>query len=219
MNKNMREENRILLLGNGGHCRSVMDSIIASNHFTQIGIIVEPGSRELNLDNIVGTDNDLTILYRQGWNNAFITVGSVGDTSVREKLFQIIKEIGFTIPCIIDTTSTVSKTARLGEGVYIGKKAIVNANSQIGDCSIINTGAIIEHDCTIGSFVHVSTGALLCGEVCVGHYTHIGAGTVIRQQIKVGCRSLIGIGSTVVKDIPDKVVAYGNPCCIKKDFS
>lgn len=213
MIEDMEKGNRILLLGNGGHCRSVIDSIIASNQYEQIGIVVEPNSKELNEDYVVGTDNDLQSLFKQGWDNAFVTVGSVGNTIVREKLYEKIKEIGFIIPNVIDPTAVISKNAKLGEGVFVGKKAVINANSQIGNCAIINTGAIIEHDCVIGEFVHLSTGALLCGEVQIGSNSHIGAGTVIRQQINVGCKSLIGIGSVVVKDITDNVVAYGNPCC------
>ena len=35
---------------------------------------------------------------------------------------------------------------------------------------------------------------------------------MVIQCIKVGKNSLIGAGSVVVKDIPDGVVACGNPC-------
>ena len=40
----------------------------------------------------------------------------------------------------------------------------------------------------------------------------VGAGSVVRQQIVIGNNTLIGAGSVVVKNIPEGVQAYGNPC-------
>ena len=58
----------------------------------------------------------------------------------------------------------------------------------------------------------ISPRATLCGQVNVGDDTHVVAGSVVRQGIKIGACSLLGVGSVVVKDIPDSVKAYGNPC-------
>lgn len=45
----------------------------------------------------------------------------------------------------------------------------------------------------------------------------IGAGTVIVPGVTIGKNSVIGAGSVVTKDIPENVVAVGNPavCCGK----
>ena len=74
----------------------------------------------------------------------------------------------------------------------------------------------MEHDVNVGDFVHVASGATVCGAVCIGEGTWVGAGSVVKQCIKIGRDSMIGAGSVVVKDIPDRVVAYGNPCTIRK---
>ncbi len=36
-------------------------------------------------------------------------------------------------------------------GVFGGKKVVINANVKIGNMCIVNTGAIVEHDCVIGA--------------------------------------------------------------------
>ena len=209
------EKKRILLLGNGGHCRSVMDTILSLGSYDEIGIVEKSGTFETDEGMLlIGTDDDLPFLFNDGWTNAVITVGSVGNTRVREKLYSNLKEIGFYLPTIVDPSAIVSVRANVEEGTFIGKRAIVNTGTSIGKCAIINSGAIIEHDCTIGQFTHVSPGATICGEVYVGNYSHIGAGSSVRQQIRIGERSLIGVGSVVVGNIPDNVVAYGNPCRI-----
>lgn len=202
---------RLLLIGGGGHCHSVIDSVSALQIYDEIGIIDNVNNPYLNIP-VIGTDKDIPRLFKEGWSNAFITVGSVGNAKIRRRLYRIVKDIGLTVPTIIDLTAVIANGVAVGEGSFVGKRAVINAGSLIGACTIINTGAIIEHDCGIGAFSHISSGAILCGQVCVGHDSHIGAGTTVRQQIKIGNNSLVGAGSVVVKDISSNVKAYGNPC-------
>ncbi len=205
---------RILLIGGGGHCRSIIDTL-KDKDYDDIGII-DSVNVCYNGISVVGSDEDIVQLYKSGWKEAFVTVGSIGDVAVRKGLYNMVKEAGFAIPAIIDKTAIVSEDVLISEGVFVGKKAIINAGCKIGECAIINTGAIIEHDCRVGSFAHISTGAILCGQTEIGENSHVGAGTVIRQLIKIGRDTLIGAGSVVVKDITDGVMAYGNPCRVKK---
>ena len=202
---------RLLLIGGGGHCRSVLDSVLAANVYDGIGIVDPDGTPCLGIP-VVGRDEDLPRLYSEGWTDAVITVGSVGDTGLRRRLYATVKAIGFSLPAVVDPTAAVGKDAALGEGTFVGKQAVINAGARTGVCAIVNTGAILEHDCRIGDFSHVSTGAVLCGQVMVGNDAHIGAGSTVRQSIRIGDGALVGIGSTVVKDVPGGVKAYGNPC-------
>jgi len=204
-------ERKILLIGGGGHCHSVLDSILTLGKYTDIGIIDNTESSVLGIP-VVGTDEDIPRLMSEGWMDAFVTVGSVGNTKLRHKLFEMVKSIGMNIPTIIDPSAIVARGTVLSEGVYVGKKTVINAGSRIGTSAIINTGAIVEHDCIIGDFSHISPGSIVCGQVCIGNDSHVGAGSVVRQRIYIGNGVLIGAGSVVVKDILDDVKAYGNPC-------
>ena len=161
---------------------------------------------------IVGADKDIPKLIKAGWKEAFITVGSVGSTKVRRKLYDMIKGYGLSIPTIIDPTAAIAREVVIQEGVFVGKHAVINTGANIGTCAILNTGAIIEHDCKIGDFSHISPGCTLCGQVTIGSDSHIGAGAVVKQLVGIGEHVLIGAGSVVVKNIPSNVKAYGNPC-------
>lgn len=205
---------KILLIGGGGHCKSVLDSLIGIEEYSEIGIVDKKKYQDEHIFGVpfIGCDDDLPHLYESGFKYAFVTVGSIGDPALRIKLFATLEKIGFELPTIIDKEAVVSKYAKLDKGIFIGKNAVINAGSLISKGSIINTSALIEHDCVIKEFVHIAPGAVLCGEVKVGARTHIGANSVVRQYIRIGSNSVIGMGSVVLNDIGNNKVAFGHPC-------
>ncbi len=206
---------KLLLLGGGGHCRSILDSVRALEIYDEIAL-VDKSNADVRGLLLLGNDDALPCLLSEGWTEAFISVGSTGNTDVRRRLYRELKDIGFTIPTIVDPSAVIASDVYVGEGVYVAKRAVINAGSSVGACAIINTAAVVEHDCSIGDFAHISPGAVLCGEVIVGSDAHIGAGSVVRQQLTVGAGSLVGIGSVVVSDVPEGVTAYGTPCRVFK---
>lgn len=205
---------KLLLIGGGGHCKIVIEAVESTGAFDQIGIIDLPENigKSILSQKIIGEDQDLIKLKDAGYNHAFISLGSIGDPTKRMKLFQMISQLKFQLPIIIEKSAIISQSARISAGTYVGKNVIVNANAVIGKAAILNTGCIIEHDCRIGDFTHVAPGVVLSGNVAIGEGVHIGAGSVIRQNCEIGDHSIIGIGSIVVKDVESRCVAFGNPC-------
>lgn len=205
---------KIILLGGGGHCKSVIDSIRSLNLYDIYGIIdIEKNIGQTVCDiNVIDCDKNLSKYKDMGIKKAFITIGSVGNPQLRIKLYNLALNIGFEFPVIVDKTAIISKSAHIAQGTFIGKGAIINAESSIGENCIVNTGSIIEHDCTIGDFVHISPGATVCGGAVIGNNTHIGANSTVLQYKKIGNDSIIGAGSIVTKDVKSNITAYGNPC-------
>jgi maltose O-acetyltransferase len=48
--------------------------------------------------------------------------------------------------------------------------------------------------------------------ITIGNDVWIGGNVVINPGVTIGNNVVIGLGSVVTKDIPDNVVAVGNPC-------
>lgn len=48
--------------------------------------------------------------------------------------------------------------------------------------------------------------------ITIGDNAWVGGNTIINPGVKIGCNTVIGSGSVVTKDIPDNVIAAGNPC-------
>ena len=208
-------ENKLVLIGGGGHCKSIISSIDKSL-FSDIVIVDSPDAVGKFVDgvSIVGTDDDLPQLYAEGYHNAFIAVGSVSSSQKRMQITEFLSGIGFAFTSIIDSTAVIAESAVIGSGVFIGKNAVINAGSKIEDFAIINTGVIVDHDCSIGEYVHLSPGAVLSGMVSVGKNTHVGTGCSVKQGISIGDNTTVGMGSVVLHDIPSSCTAYGNPCIV-----
>lgn len=204
----------IILIGGGGHCKSVIDSIYKLRKYNIVGILdlVNKVGSEVNGVKVIGTDDKLEYYYKNGVKNAFLTVGSIGDTQLRKKLYSILMNIGYKFPNIIDNTAILGEKVEMGHGNFIGKGTIINTGTKIYNNCIINTGTIIEHDCKIESFCHIAPGTTISGNVNIGEDTHIGTNSTIIQDIKIGKNTIIGAGSVVVRNIVSNVKAYGNPC-------
>lgn len=56
-------------------------------------------------------------------------------------------------------------------------------------------------------------------EVTIGDNVWVGGNTVINPGVHIGNNVVIGSGSVVTRDIPDNVIAAGNPCRIIREIT
>lgn len=197
---------KIIILGKGGHSRSLVDIIEKEGKYEVAGYVMNENHHQTEREGypVIGSDADLGQLFQSGIRNVAIGVGYLGKSDLRERLWAELKAIGFRLPVICDPSAILARDAKFGEGTMIGKGAIVNANASVGKMCIINTGAIIEHDCEVGDFSHISIGSILCGNVKTGKSVFTGANSTIIQGINIGNRCIIGAGTTVRKNVEDK---------------
>jgi sugar O-acyltransferase (sialic acid O-acetyltransferase NeuD family) len=136
---------------------------------------------------------------------------SIGNNKIRK---QVAERLQTSYGKAIHSSAILSPTAKIGDGTVVMQGAIIQADAKIGKHCIINTGASVDHECVIGDYVHVSPHATLCGNVHVGEGSWIGAGTTVIPNLSIGKWCVIGAGSVITENIPDHVLAFGNPCRI-----
>lgn len=204
---------RIILLGSGGHAKSVVDAIEQSGKYEIAGFLERPEKQDFTYKGyqVIGEDDDMEKYLAQGVQYAFIAMGYMGNPTPREKLYRRLKGVGYQIPVIVDPTAVIAGDAVIEEGTFVGKQVVVNASAQVGKVCIINTGAIIEHECNVGPYTHVAVNAVLCGGVTVGRESLIGAGATIIQNVHVGDQAIVGAGSVVIRNVADREKVVGNP--------
>jgi maltose O-acetyltransferase len=115
--------------------------------------------------------------------------------------------------------------------ISIGENTFINTNCVFQDNNLISIG----DNCLIGPGVHIYTAShpvmpeertdtsgdqqlykTFTKPVTIGNNVWIGGQTVILPGVTIGNGVTIGAGSVVTKSLPDRVVAFGNPCTIVK---
>ena len=54
--------------------------------------------------------------------------------------------------------------------------------------------------------------------ITLGDNVWIGGGVTVLPNVKIGRNSVIGAGAVVTEDIPEGVLAYGNPCKVVRQI-
>lgn len=176
----------IILIGGGGHCKSVIDVIEQEDKYNIAGIVDKKeliGTIVLGYK-VIACDDDLDTLFKT-FKYAFVTVGQIKSNSLKVKLFNLVKQIGYNLPVIISPLAYVSKHSKIGDGTVIMHQSFVNANVIIGKNCIINTKALIEHDTTVEDNCHISTGAIINGGVVVKENTFVGSNATTKEYIEI----------------------------------
>ncbi len=177
----------IILLGAGGHCHSCIDVIESGTIFNIAGIVEQEGESQQNSVlgyPIIGYDNDLLTL-KNSFDYAFVTVGQMGSSALREKLYNTLVKLNFIIPAIVSPFALVSKHAVINSGTIVMHHACVNAGAIIGNNCILNTKALIEHDSKVGGNTHVSTGTIVNGDTIIGSNCFIGSNATVVNGAKL----------------------------------
>ena len=201
----------IILIGGGGHCRSVIDVIQASGHYEIKGILDLPGlvGEEILGHKIIGTDEHIP-KYAEQEGNFLISMGQIRDNNVRKKVFSLVEKSGGHLCKIISPRAYVSPYSEIGKGTWIGHDAVINAGARIGMNCIVNSKCLVEHDAIIGEHTHLSTGAIVNGECRIGTDCFIGSLAMVSNNVTIGDRCVIGAASAVFENVEDDMVVSGS---------
>ena len=134
-----------------------------------------------------------------------------GEPVIRKIIFDKVKGLNLKLTTLIDPSTIVSKTAIIEEGVIITPFCSISSSAVIGKNVAINTNTIIGHDINIGIHAVTSSFVNVGGACIIGSGSYLGMGAQIKQGLSIGENVVIGMGSVVFKDVPDKVIAMGNP--------
>ena len=204
----------LVLVGGGGHCKSVIDAAESAGYVIK-GILDLPesvGNRILDYW-IIGTDDDIPQYVSD--NDFVVTLGFIKDASLRIRLHEKIQKVGGHLATVIASTAHVSKYAEIGEGTVILHQTSVNAGVRIGKGCIINTFANLEHDAIIDDYCHISTGVMVNGDCRVGKATFLGSQSIMVNGTSIVSGCVVAAGSMIRKNIIQKGIYSGNPATLK----
>ena len=114
-----------------------------------------------------------------------------------------------------------------GYNIEIGENFFANHNMVVLDCAKVKFGnnVFVAPNCGFYTAGHPidaerrNRGLEYAYPITVGDNVWIGAGVQVMPGVTIGSNVVIGGGSVVVKDIPDNVVAVGNPCHVVRSIT
>ncbi|MDE6301319.1 MAG: hypothetical protein K2M19_06345 [Muribaculaceae bacterium] len=200
---------RLILVGAGGHARSVAAALSAE----VVGYVDLHPCEDMPWP-YLGDDSEFISAPVDGDVIVTLVSDRSCDLSVRRKLLaqydSLIHNHWIASDAIVDSTATI------GDGTVVMRKAVINCLSVLGRHCIVNTGAIVEHHCQIGRNVFIGPGAVICGGVHIGDDVYIGANVSLRPGISVASGSVIGLGAAVTTDIVAPGIYGGVPAKLLK---
>jgi sugar O-acyltransferase (sialic acid O-acetyltransferase NeuD family) len=140
----------------------------------------------------------------------------VGGASVKEAVFEYFRhehQISRTnYASLVHRSSVIASSVVMDKGCYIEPQSVISPFSKLGFGVTINRNVSIGHHSVLGDFVTIYPGVNIAGHVHIGCGSQIGMGTAVFDHVRIGANATIGGGSVVNRDIPDNVIAWGNPC-------
>ena len=180
---------RLLVVGAGGHGRSVAEAAELSGQFEVVGFLddslptVEPVLGVPVLGPVASTAH-----HRAAAEQAIV---AIGNNAVREKLMQQLAAAGFDLATIVHPRAIVSPRAVLGKGSVVMAGAIVGTEARLGLGSVVNCGAVVDHHAIVEDFGHLGVNASMAGGTVLGRGAWMQAGAALGYGMKVAASEVL----------------------------
>lgn len=196
------------IYGSGGAGRGVKEIADLLNKWSEIIFIDDT----VPMDTFKGIKRMPFEKFKKNYDiqNSKISI-AIGEPEDKFLIYKKVKECGYGLDNVIHPVTYISSSAKIGEGVIIQFGSMVGADATIGNNVILGQQVGVGHDAVVEDHSQLSAHSTIAGGCYVGSRTYIGIGTAVREKTRIGRNSIISMGSIVQKDIPDEVIAMGNP--------
>lgn len=197
----------VLIIGSGGHCRSVLSLIKNSTFDIKVSGIID-----INFNGLEETIMDIPVIG--GMNELFNSkandlILAIGDNNKRKEIVESLKNRDYNFPNIFHKQSFVDKEFNIGVGNIVSCFCFVGPKVSIGNFNIINNNSVMEHEVIIGNYNHLAPSSTVCGRSQLGDNIFLGANSVVIENIKVPDSVVLGAGSTLIKNPIKKGLRLG----------
>jgi len=204
---------RVLVIGGSGQGRQAIDVLEATGRHEVVGVLDKglPAGAEVSGYPVLGRDDELAASAKKVGATAFLV--GIGDNPTRRVVYErSIAECPFLRPITaIHPAAIVSHRASIGPGSLVMAGVVVSNDCFAGTGVLLGTKSSVDHDCLLGDFVSLAPAATTGGGVRIGDDSALGLGAQVIHGVTVGAQTVVGDGSLVLRDVPDRVVAYGVP--------
>lgn len=184
---------RLLIVGAGGHGRSVAEAVLMAGQFNLVGFLDDGafvrGEAVWDLP-VLGP----ATAFENYASHATHAVVAIGNNVLRQKLFAQLQSAGFESASVIHPKAIVSPRAQLCAGVAVMAGAIVGTEATLGQGAIVNCGAVVDHHAQVHEFGHLGVNACMAGGSVLGALAWMQAGSAIGYGVQVEAGTVLRPG-------------------------
>lgn len=204
----------IILFGAGLQAEVVLDLLESCGRLDKLLFIIDSNPRisKLHGVSVIGPSS-LGTIRELGGKNIHICIGN---PSAKRDVANKLLDLGFIIVSLIHPSSSVSKFATIGPGVYVGPMVNIGPYVVIGAYSQINNCSSVAHHSKLGECVMISDGCIIGGSVHVKSDAHLGLSVSVNRDLVVGMGASVPTGERVLNNIADgEVIKFNKRSIIK----
>lgn len=148
----------------------------------------------------------------------FVALGYTDNNKKRERIFNQVKNKGYTCISYAHPSNIISKNFKFGENCFIFENNIIQPYVELGNNVIIWSNNIISHHTIIKDNCFIVSNVAIAGHVNLGKNCFLGISSTVRNGISIGDECVIGAGVVILDNTGNNEV-YVTQEAIKLDIS
>jgi sugar O-acyltransferase (sialic acid O-acetyltransferase NeuD family) len=183
---------RVIIVGGGGHGRSVAEIVLADARLQLVGFVDDAAAslgRIFDLP-VLATTHELVACRA----HADAAVVAIGNNRLREEFCNRAAAAGFELPTIVHPRAIVAPSASIAAGCTIMAGAIIGTQATLGRAVIVNSGSVVDHHCRVDDFGHVGANASMAGGSVLGRGAWMQAGAALGYNVSVPAGAVLTPG-------------------------
>lgn len=189
----MNQPEPLVIVGAGGHGRSVLELVRLLGEHTPAGFLddtLPAGTVVMGLP-VWGPTALLAELATRGVHAVHL---AIGHNATRESLSAGARAAGLNLATLIHPRACVSPSATLGAGCAVMALAVVGTEAVLGDGVIVNVGAVVDHHARVGNHGHLGANATMAGGTSIGVRAWLQTGSAIGYHVHLGDDAVMPAG-------------------------
>ncbi|SFE68384.1 acetyltransferase [Paracidovorax wautersii] len=186
---------RLLVIGAGGHGRSVAEAAHLSGMFDVIGFLDDalPARYPMLGAAVLGSIASVSS-HRSRFDQVMVAIGA---NPVREKVMQQLTAGGFAFATVIHPRAFLAPSALLGTGSAVMAGAVIGTEAQLGKGTIVNCGAVVDHHAVVKDYGHLGVNASMAGGSVLGKGAWMQAGSALGYGVTISAGTTLRPGEAI----------------------
>ncbi|MBF4983627.1 hypothetical protein FNJ87_04550 [Nonlabens mediterrranea] len=190
---------KLLIIGTGNYAE--LATYYLKKSFLILGYAEESSYRKSNHFNgysIIDFEN-IPKLYKPDGIKILVAVGPNQVNTVRERLYNEVKQMGFECISYIDSSAYVWDKKAVGENSFIFPGVIIEPFATVGNNCVMWSGSQLSHHSSLQDHSFMAPHAVVSGKTIIKNNCFLGINSTVRDNLIIESHCIIGSGASIKK--------------------